>query len=130
MKVLIGLIIISFNTWAVDDIQYRINRFKKSKKISQRTVLNVNSGQMLQQSYDLKGRLRLETEVASSSTRSSCFLGDGTLVSSSDSQKYFICLQSYQNIVKSEDGINEGKAHYSPQEQDLKFSDTGKGLNK
>lgn len=109
-KVIFGfyLMLLLMNNIVAEEI-YRIERFKKSNKISSRSIM-VN-GEFLKQSYDLSGRLIIETYTKGNIVSSVCFTKNGLKIDSAgeDSEKYFTCLQSFSELATSENGIIEEK---------------------
>ena len=116
---------ISYSAFA-SDISYRQNYFKGTNIISSRSV-TIN-GELLKQSYDLKGNLKIEIYSKGKTNEAICIASDGKSTSANN-EEYFECLTEYTAFLKSMNGESEGKPREIKNIFDLDFKERGKSLN-
>jgi hypothetical protein len=116
---------ISYSAFAAD-VLYRQNYFKGTSVISSRSI-TFNS-ELLKQSYDLKGNLKIEIYSNGKTNEAVCIAPDGKKISANN-EEYFNCLSEYTTLIKSSNGESEGKPREIKNNLDLDFKDRGKNLN-
>lgn len=108
---------------------FRQNHFKNSNKISSRS-LTIN-GELLKQSYDDSGKLRIEIYSKGRVNESICIDSKNQkhfASSSTNSENYFKCLSEYSQVVKKNGGEVEEPPRENQKTGDLNLNSRGKNL--
>lgn len=101
------------------DEMYRIERFKKSGKISSKSI--VKNEVLLKQSFDLDGKLRLEVYSNKNENSSKCFKENKSLTKSDN--EFFKCLEEFGKVVSSQNGTLELPPRSTKSKEDITLSD-------
>lgn len=124
MKLLLTLLL-SHVSYA-EESRYSQSFFKNTKAISSRSI--TIDREVLEQSYDLNGKLRVENYTKGKSVESICINEKGEKFTMADSDEiFFECLDQYSKIL-TKGGGSVGKQSTQKGLGDIDFNSRGKNL--